>query len=504
MASPFDYDLIILGGGSGGIVSGVMAGGLGRRVLLVEKDRMGGECLNTGCVPSKALIHQAKLAHTIADCGLRIADSGGSPGIDALRSAIRASSLQWVRESIATVREADATEDLLREMGVEIRIGDARFLDEKTILLDGRRIRARAFILATGSRPARPEIEGLEAAGYLTNTELFDLPEPPESLLVIGGGPVGVEMAQAFQRLGTRVTLVQRGPQILRRDDEELTALLLQILRDEGVDVRLSTVPVRVRPETNDQRAKGGKRVTLRGPDGVESDVVAAEILVAVGRRPNVEGLELEAAGVAYDERRVKVDARMRTTGRRVWAVGDVTGGYQFSHMAEYEAKTAVWNILFPFQKRASFRVAPWTTFTDPELATVGMTESELQANDIRYTVLRQSFAQNDRALTDSEGVGLVKVLVRPGVRGQILGVQILGPRAGELIQEWSLAMQRKNGIATLADLIHVYPTLSMASQHAAQRWYQQMGESRRLRLALGLFFRLRGFAPRGDRERLE
>jgi pyruvate/2-oxoglutarate dehydrogenase complex dihydrolipoamide dehydrogenase (E3) component len=234
--------------------------------------------------------------------------------------------------------------------------------------------------------------------------------------------------------------------------------------------------------------------VTLRGPEG-EEEVSVAQLLVAVGRRPNVEGLNLEAAGVRAGERGVIVDARMKTTGPRVWAVGDVTGSHRFSHMAEYEAKTAVWNILFPFEKRATFRIAPWTTFTDPELASVGATEPELRARGTQYLVLRQPFAQDDRALTDGEGVGQVKLLVAPGFRGRLLGVQILGPRAGELIHEWILAMQKGNGVAALADLIHVYPTLSMANQHAAQRWYQKLGESRRLRRLLDLFFRLRGFS---------
>lgn len=484
VASAFDYDIVVLGGGSGGIVSAVMAGGLGRRVALIEKHRLGGECLNTGCVPSKALIHAAKVAHT-----MRRAGEFGLRSVP-ISHADTTGTLQWVRDTIRNVRQAGGTEELLREVGVRILFGDARFEDEKTVRLNGRALTARGFVLATGSRPARPEVPGLEAVGYVTNTELFDLAEPPTSLMVLGGGPIGVEMAQAFQRLGTRVVLVQRGPRILPRDDAELTAELLCLLRAEGVAVRLNTVAVRARPED------GQKVVTLRGADGAEEEVAVAEILVAIGRRPNVEGLNLEAAGVRHDARGVTVDAGMRTTGKRVWAVGDVTGRHRFSHMAEYEAKTAVWNILFPFEKRASFRVVPWTTFTDPELASVGATEQQLQERGTPYLVLRQSFAQDDRALTEGEGVGQVKLLVAPGFRGRLLGVQILGPRAGELIHEWILAMQKKNGVTTLADLIHVYPTLSMANQHTAQRWYQQLGESRRLRRLLDLFFRLRGFAP--------
>jgi pyruvate/2-oxoglutarate dehydrogenase complex dihydrolipoamide dehydrogenase (E3) component len=487
MASAFDYDLIVLGGGSGGIVAAVMAGGLGRRVALIEKHRLGGECLNTGCVPSKALIHAAKVAHL-----MRRAGEFGLRSVPFAR-ADAAGALQWVRDTIAQARKAEGTETLLRELGVGILLGDARFVDGKSVRLGDRALRARAFVLATGSRPARPDVEGLDAVGCVTNQELFDLPAPPESLLVLGGGPIGVEMAQAFQRLGTRVVLVQRGPRLLPRDDAELARQLTEILRAEGVDVRLNTTAVRARA------ADGQKRVTLRGPDGAEKEVGVAEILAAVGRRANVEGLCLEAAGVAYDAERVRVDERLKTTGERVWAVGDVTGEYRFSHMAEYEAKTAVWNILFPLERRASFRIAPWATFTDPELAKVGMTEEDLRERGVVYTVLRQSFAQDDRAITDGEPVGQVKLLVAPGFQGRLLGVHILGPRAGELIHEWVLAMRKKNGVATLADLIHVYPTLSMANQHAAQRWYQQMGESRRLRRLLALFFRLRGFAPASD-----
>jgi pyruvate/2-oxoglutarate dehydrogenase complex dihydrolipoamide dehydrogenase (E3) component len=378
----------------------------------------------------------------------------------------------------------------MREVGVEILFDAPCFEDERTVRVGSRTVTARAFVLATGSRPARPALAGLEEAGYVTNTELFDLPEPPESLLVIGGGPVGVEMAQAFCRLGTRVTLLQRRPALLPRDDAELVGALQQILRAEGIDLRLQTEAVRVGVE------RGSKRVTLRRADGTREEIEVAEILVAVGRRPNVEGLNLEAAGVRVTERGVPVDGRMKSTGPRVWAVGDVTGSHLFSHLAEYEAKTAVWNILFPLRKQASFRLVPWATFTDPELASVGETERELRQRGTRYHAFTQSFGQNDRALTDGEGVGVVKLLVAPGIRGRLLGVHILGPRAGELLHEWILAMQKGSGVTTLADLIHVYPTLSMANQHAAQRWYQQMGESRLLRSALDLLFRLRGFPP--------
>jgi len=464
-------------------VAGVMAGGLGARVALIEKYALGGECLNTGCVPSKALIHAARVAHLMrraGDFGLRSLD---------LSRAEASGALEWVRRSVAAVREAGATEALMRDLGVEIHFGSARFTGPATLDLDGRALRARAFLLATGSSPAVPTIPGLTSAGYLTNTTLFDLPAVPASLLVIGGGPIGVEMAQAFQRLGARVTLVQRDSRLLPRDDAELTAALCELLRAEGVDVRLNTTPTAV--ETDGPY----KRVHLETPGGDRQCVTADEILVATGRRPNVEGLELGAAGVACDAEKgwVSVDARLRTTSPRVWAAGDVTGRCQFSHMAEYEAKHAVWNLLFPLERTPVYRVSPWATFTAPELARVGATEAELREQGSAYTVLRQEFAQDDRALTDGEGVGRVKVLVSAGVRGKILGVHILGPRAGELIQEWILAMEKELPITAIADMIHVYPTLGMASQHAAQRWYQELGDDPRVRRMLELYFRLRG-----------
>jgi pyruvate/2-oxoglutarate dehydrogenase complex dihydrolipoamide dehydrogenase (E3) component len=459
----FDRDIVILGGGSAGIVAGVMAGGLGLRVLLIEKERMGGECLNTGCVPSKALLHAAKVAHTLR--------SAGSVGIKsrAVSRADAAGVMAHVRETIAEVREADATEQLLQKYGVEIRIGSARFEDAHTLWLDGERIRMANVILAMGSSPAEPDIPGLQEAGYRTNQTLFDLEAIPESLLVIGGGPVGVEMAQAFQRLGSQVTLVQKEARLLPHDDSELTDTLTRMLQAEGVDVRLRTQVEAVRVEE-------GRRVAVLTREGRTSEVTCSEILAAVGRVPNTAGLNLMAAGVMVEPDSIPVDARLRTTIPTIYACGDVLGQYQFSHMAEYEAKLAVRNIVFPGASRASFRLTPWATFTDPELAHVGLTEEAAQTQGLRYEVYRQPFAQNDRALTENEGQGVVKVLTQ-GLGGKILGVHILGPRAGELLQEWILAMEHGLGIRAIADLIHVYPTLSMANQHVAQRWYERKAE---------------------------
>ena len=478
----YDYDLIILGGGSAGIVAGVMAGNLGLRVLLIEKYRMGGECLNTGCVPSKALLHAAGVARTLrSEAGIV-----GLPTRPISREDARPV-LAWVRGIVGAVQDADATEKLLLDNGVTILRGDAVFLDANTVSLtaDGatRAVTAQHFLLATGSRPAIPEgIPGLSETGYLTNQTIFDLEEIPERLLILGGGPIGVEMAQAFARLGSRVTLVQTGVRLLPRDDAELAGLLTESLRAEGIDVRLSA-----RVETIEL----GSVAVVRDDAGARERIGFDRILVAVGRAPNVEGLSLDAAGVRMGNEGIAVDSHLRTSAENILACGDVCDdGYRFSHMAEYQAKIAVRNIVFPGDGATDYRNAPWATFTDPELAHVGMTEEEAQARELGYDVYRQPFAQNDRALTEGVGAapGMVKLIVESGVSGRILGAQILGPRAGELIQEWVVAMEKGLSIRAIADSVHVYPTLSMASQHAAQRWYERQSQAPVVRGALDTY----------------
>jgi pyruvate/2-oxoglutarate dehydrogenase complex dihydrolipoamide dehydrogenase (E3) component len=475
------YDLIILGGGSAGIVAGVVAGTAGLRTLLIEKRRMGGECLNTGCVPSKALLHAAHVAHQ-----LRAADQLGLRAVPVTR-ADAAGVMRHVRATVTAVEKADPTTDLLRGAGVEIRFGDAAFESPGTLQFaerDGRRqhLTAEHFLLATGSSPARPAIPGLAETGYLTNEELFDLDEIPESLLVVGGGPIGVEMAQAFQRLGSAVTLVGRASRLLPRDDPEAAAVLQGVLRQEGIDVRLGAEVIAI-------HTRAGQKIVQVQGDGRAEEVAACELLVAVGRRPNVAGLNLEAAGVHSDHRGVQVSPTLHTTGLRVWACGDVTGRHQFSHMAEYEARLVIRNLLFPLQATAlpGFELDPWTTFTDPEVARVGLTEDAARSRSVRCEVYRQPFAQNDRALTENAAVGFVKVLAA-GWQGRILGAHVVGPRAGELIQEWIQAMTAGLTLRQVADTIHVYPTLSMANQHAASRWYEAQATKPLVRRALSTY----------------
>ena len=485
------YDLVIFGGGSAGIVSGVMAGGLGMRVLLVEKYRMGGECLNTGCVPSKALIHAANTAHRMRNAG-RI---GLTP--IAVDGASVHGVLPWVRKTIDDVRIADASEQLLKDQGVTLRMGDPHFIDPHIISIGPDRMRARQALIATGSRPKVPDIPGLREAGYLTNQNLFDLNEIPESLLVVGGGPIGVEMAQAFQRLGSKVTLIQKGKRLLPRDDAELAGALLARLRSEGIDVLLETTLGKVEiagshpgsPEVRKQERAGSKMCSLHGPAGTSS-IPVSDILIAAGRAPNIGSLSLDAAAVRFTERGIEVDATMRTSAPHIYACGDVTGRYQFSHIAEYEAKIAVRNMAFPGSSRADYAKAPWATFTDPEVVHIGITEEEAKAQGLRYEVFRQPFAQNDRAITDDCADGFVKVIAT-GPLGKIAGVHILGPRGSELAHEWILAMERGGTIRDIADLVHIYPTLSMANQHAAQRWYQAKSNLPGVRAAMTAWSRV-------------
>ncbi len=470
----YDYDIIILGGGSAGIVSGVMAGALGMRVLLIEKGKMGGECLNTGCVPSKALIHAARVAHTLrtaGECGLKSVAVGREDA---------AGVMAHVRSTIKAVEGADATVKLLEDNGVEIRHGSAHFTNPHMLEMGGETLTAANFILATGSSPAPLDVPGLAEAGYLTNQTVFDLDAIPESLLVIGGGPNGVEMAQAFSRLGSRVSLVQNRERLLPRDDVALSSALAGILRREGIDIRFDARVTSVRVED-------GRRVaTITQGDGAR-ELHCDEILSTVGRVPNTDGLGLEAAGVVFDGRRVQTDAALRTTAAHIYAGGDLLGHDQFSHLAEYEAKLIVRNIVFPGTARTDFHIDPWATFTDPEVAHLGLTEEEARERGLAYEVYTQPFAQNDRAIVEGDAQGFVKILSQ-GLGGKILGVHILGPHAGELMHEWILAMQHGHSIRDVADLVHIYPTLSMASQHAAQRWYERKGQEPWAKAALGAY----------------
>lgn len=457
------YDFVVLGGGSAGLVAAVGAAQLGARTLLVEKKALGGDCLYTGCVPSKALIASARFA---ARAG-RAEDFGFAPQGWRFAGDDFASVTRRVAGVVGRVGEHDAPE-VFRALGVEVEFGSPRFVSPREIEIEsaggGRRVvAARRFCVSTGSRPAVPAVEGLGEAGFLTNEEVFHLERLPRSLVVLGGGPVGLELGQSFARFGSRVTVVEALGRLLPKEDEEVSAFVEEVMRAEGLEVLTGARAVRA-------RAAGGEKFLTIERGGRETELRAEEILVAAGRRPNVEGLGLEAAGVSHDARRVHTDAYLRTTARRVFAAGDVTGHFPFTHMAAYEAAVVVRNALFfwPLTRRADFRVVPWATYTDPEVARVGLTEGEARERfgATRVRVRRAEFADNDRAQAEGEARGFAKfVCVGRGER--IAGASIVGPHAGELVHEVVLAMKMKLGLAALGGLTHVYPTLTQVNQKA-------------------------------------
>ncbi len=445
-------DLVILGGGAGGLVVASVAAQLGLRVTLVEKeDRLGGDCLHHGCVPSKTLIHAARVAWQ-----MRRADAVGLPAVTPEVDLGRVS--DHVQAVIDRIQVHDDPERF-RAYGCEVLFGAARFLDPHRVQVGGRVVRGRRFVIATGASPAVPPIPGLAEAGYLTHLDVFSLRRLPRRLLVLGGGPVGLELAQAFGRLGSRVMVLQRADHLLPREDPELTARLRQCLEAEGLEIHTATAAERV-------EGAGGEVTVHAGGRAFRADA----LLVATGRRPNTAGLGLEAAGVAVTPGgAIQVDARLRTRRRHIYACGDVCGPFPFTHMAEYQAGIVIRNAVFRLPARVDYRAVPWVTFTDPELARVGPTEAEARARWGAVEVLRFDFRDLDRALTDGATCGQVKLLAR---RGRVLGGSILGPQAGELIHEIALAAQTGARLRDLSATIHAYPTLSQVHRRAVNTYY--------------------------------
>lgn len=464
------YDLVIVGMGSAGLTAAELASTLGLRVAAVERDRFGGECLWTGCVPSKALLASAKVAHhrrTAAAFGLPTGDDG-PVDTDAVWARLRA-----IRQQIAAT---DDDPERYRAMGVDVVFGPARLTGPHTVDVGGRTLHTSFVLLCTGSRPAVPDVPGLEAAGFLTNETVFDLERAPRTVIVVGGGPVGVELGQALQRLGVQVTLLHRGPAILPRDEPALTALLQDVLVAEGVDLHLDVAVDRVEVE------RGGLKVVHGRRRGQAVTWAAEELLVATGGRPAVDDLGLDEVGVRHDADGVAVDDRMRTSVRSIYAVGDVAGRHHLTHAAAYEAARAVRDMFLPGRGTASAMV-PWATFTDPELAHAGLTEAQARAEhgDRAVRTWRIGLDHSDRARTDGATTGAV-VLVT--ARGRLVGAHALAPAAGELIHGPALAVQRGMKLTELASLVHVYPTLSTSvGRLAADAVFEQAARARPLAL---------------------
>jgi pyruvate/2-oxoglutarate dehydrogenase complex dihydrolipoamide dehydrogenase (E3) component len=443
----YDYDLAVIGGGAAGLVASKFAAGIGKKVVLIEKSKLGGECTLYGCVPSKTLIRTANAYHQMKQVDALGLDAGLPRPVPDDRVLSR------VRSVVGRVYEGHRPE-VVERLGIRVITGSPRFTDRHSVEIDGKKLSAGHFIICTGSSPLIPAIEGLDTVPYLTNQTIFDLERLPQSTIVLGGGPIGIEIAQAFSYLGVGVTVVEMEKQILVKEDRELSDLLADRLASSSIALRTGMKAISL--------AGGGGTVELTVEDrrGAQSIISGETVLLALGRKANTDSLNLEAAGIEYSPKGIKTDERLRTTARNIYACGDVAGPYQFSHMAEYQARIAARNALLPFKGRVDYRNYIWCTFTDPEFAHAGLTEEEArQQHGDRVRIYRWQYGDTDRARTEAEEFGIGKFICDQSYR--LLGAHILGPRAGELIHEAQIARSLGIPFYKLDSIIHVYPTFS-------------------------------------------
>jgi pyruvate/2-oxoglutarate dehydrogenase complex dihydrolipoamide dehydrogenase (E3) component len=475
MARP-EFDIVVIGGGVGGLVVAAGGAALGAKVALVEKNRMGGDCLWYGCVPSKTLIRSARVAYT-----MRHADVWALRPADAAPDLARV--MERVRGVIAEIEPNDSPERF-RALGVDVTFGDGRFTGPNVFEVNGRALTGTTFVLATGSRPAVPPLPGLSDTPFLTNESLFSLREPVPSLLVVGGGPIGCELAQAMRRLGSEVTVIDIAPRILPREDEDLAQVVHQQMRAEGVRFFLDTAIMSA------AAGDGAVSLSVKGKNGDEGTLRATHLLLAAGREPNVEDLGLDAAGVELKNGQVVVDGALRTTNPRIFAIGDVAGGHQFTHLAEHHAGIVLRHAIFRLWWAWPSPVVPWCTYTDPELARVGLSEAEARERKFDHRIYRFPFSDIDRAHTDGYTKGFAKLVTNP--RGKLLGAAIVGRSAGELIAECALALSRGLRAQDLSAVIHTYPTLAQINRRAADQRMKE-GLTPSSRRWIQRIFRLRG-----------
>ena len=466
-------DICIIGAGSAGLSVAAGAAQLGAKTVLIEAGKMGGDCLNTGCVPSKSLLAAAKAAESIRKAS-HFGIEAGEPRVNFSRVH------DYVHSVIAEIAPHDSVE---RFTGLGCRVIKARgrFIDAKTVEAGGEIIQARRFVVATGSRAAVPPIPGLDGVPFFTNESIFENTVLPEHLIVIGAGPIGCELAQAHRRLGSKVTILDLGP-MMPKDDPEAVDVVRRRFAAGGIETKETIKVLRV------EKSGAGLSVVIREGDR-ERSIDGSHLLIATGRRPNVENLGLEAAGVRYSPKGIDVDARLRSSNKHIYAAGDVAGSYQFTHIAAYHAGIVIRNALFRLPAKASTKAVPWVTYTDPELAHVGMNETDARkAHGDSIKVVRAEFAENDRAQAESAKQGFLKGVLKGGT---VIGATIVGAHAGELILPWVLAVSKGLKIGDLANIIAPYPTLSEISKRAAGSYYTPTLFSPRTRAVvrfLGIF----------------
>ncbi|MCL7489520.1 MAG: FAD-dependent oxidoreductase [Desulfobulbaceae bacterium] len=477
----YDYDIGIIGGGAAGLTVASGAAQLGAKTLLIEKEEaLGGDCLHYGCVPSKTLIKTAHVYHLMKNGPQFGLPAMSPPGVDFREVSSR------IRSVISVIQKHDSVERFCK-LGAKVEFGDPRFIDEHAVSLGGKSISARTWVIATGSSAAVPPVEGLDTTPYLTNRDIFYLDKLPGSMIVLGAGPIAAEMAQAFSRLGTRVTVIQRSGQILSKEDKDMADIVQQELEKEGVVFQMNASVVRVNnpgPE---------REVVIKDAAGETRTLRAETLLVALGRSPNVEGLGLEEINIPFDHKGIKVNDRLRTSHKHIYAAGDVNGGYQFTHVAGYEGGVVLSNAVFHLPKKTNYTYVPWCTYTHPELASIGLNEKRAREAGIDYSLFSEQFNTNDRALAEGASVGRIKMLLDK--KEKPLGIQILGPQAGNLLSEWVAIMNGGVGLSKIASAIHPYPTLGEINKKVVGSVYAPKIFSSTIKKGLKFFFSLKGRA---------
>lgn len=477
----YDLDMGVIGGGAAGLTVTAGSAQLGAKTLLIEKENvLGGDCLHFGCVPSKTLIRTAHVYHL-----MKHAPKFGLPGVD-LPPVDYRQVANRIQSVISTIQEQDSEERFCR-LGAKVEFGEATFVDEHAVRLKGKTYSAKNWTIAAGSSPAVPSIEGLAKTPFITNKEIFSLDRLPKSMIILGAGPIGTEMAQAFGRLGTKVSVIDLADQILVREDKDMADELKRVLIAEGVKFHLNVSVIGTK-DLGDKR-----EVMIKNSEGITFRLKAETLLVALGRVANTQGLGLEDIGVEFGRGGVKVDSRMRTSHKHIYAPGDVNGAYQFTHAAGYEGGIVVSNAIFHLPRKADYTLLPWCTYTDPELASIGMNEKRAQEAGINYSVWTEPFRDNDRSLAEGEKVGKVKMIMDE--KEKPIGIQILGPQAGELISEWVAVLNGKVKLSTLASAVHPYPTIGEINKRVAGNFFSPKIFSEKVKKSLKFFFHLKGRA---------
>ncbi len=477
----YDFDIGVLGGGAAGLTVASGASQFGAKTLLIEKEkRLGGDCLHYGCVPSKTLIKSAHVYHMMKN-----AHRYGLPSLE-LQPVDFRDVAKRIQSVIDAIQKHDSEERFCK-LGVKVEFGDAIFTDEHSVRVDGKTYSANKWVISTGSSPSVPEIDGLDSTPFITNKEIFSLDSLPKSMIVIGAGPIAIEMAQSFCRLGTKVIIVQRSGQILSKEDKDMADIVMNVLQSEGVEVHLNSAL----QSTKDLGSE--KEVVIKNKDGKTISLKAEKILVALGREVNSEGLGLEAISMDFDRKGIKVDNRMRTNHKHIYAAGDVTGRYQFTHAAGYEGGVALSNSILHLPKKADYTYLPWCTYTDPELASIGMNEKRAKEAGIEYSVWTEEFKSNDRSLAEGEEVGRIKMILDP--KGKPVGIQILGPQAGELLGEWVAVLNGGVKLSKLASAVHPYPTLGEINKRVVGNYFSGKIFSEKVKKTLKFFFHFKGRA---------